>query len=440
MKLPVAPEMRMYLAVFVSAYGAIFGSGWIIGFDKYLYNQILPPGQRTSYISVVHAWSGLAAGAGPLLAGWFVAFCGGLDTTVMGVHLDPYMPLFGVYLLILAAGVFYIGRLQPDTGVSATQLAWMFLQPGQLAAMSTVFRYRFAKTETDRVEKTRQMGLSSNPLNVEELIESLNDPSFNVRYEAVITIASRRPNPQLTGALIDILLDPDPELASSAAWALGRIGDATAIPALREALAIPYPLLQARAARALGTLNDMDSAPMLLSWLRIDSEPPLKRACAAALGALQYLPALPDIVGLLVVTKRSSFRGELATAAARIMGAEQEYVKLLREGRTDLSTTAGGALLDLKKILIKKKPVDRELVKTAEIAARYFAKGDFTPALATLQQVIHGLEAQVKEPGILDVLKVFCHEFAVTDTPDVEVISLSLHVCRSVIKTKSADS
>ena len=94
----------------------------------------------------------------------------------------------------------------------------------------------------------------------------------------MITIANRKPNPQLTEALIDILLDPDPELAASAAWALGRIGDKTAISALRESLAIPYPLVQARSARALGMLQDEDSALMLMSWLRTDSDPALKRA------------------------------------------------------------------------------------------------------------------------------------------------------------------
>ena len=308
MKLPDTFEVRLSLAVFVSVYGAVFGSGWIIGFDKYLYNNVLPPSQKTSYISVVHAWSGLAAAAGPLVGGWFVALCVGLDRTVLGLHFDQYTPMFFLYLCILAIGVFYVSRLKPDSGFSATQFAGMFLQPGPLVAMSTVLRYRFAKDESDRVEKTRMMGISSNPLNIEELIESLNDPSFNVRYEAVITIANRKPNPQLTGALIDILLDPDPELASSAAWALGRIGDATAIPALRESLAIPYPLLQARAARALGMLQDMESSPMLMSWLQTDSEPPLKRACAAALGALQYVPALTAIVELLRQTRRPSYQ------------------------------------------------------------------------------------------------------------------------------------
>jgi HEAT repeat protein/predicted MFS family arabinose efflux permease len=432
MKLPDTLEVRLSLAVFVAVYGAVFGSGWIIGFDKYLYNNVLPPSQKTSYISVVHAWSGLAAGAGPLLAGWFVASCEGLDRTVLGLRMDPYTPLFLVYLLILAAAIFFISRLKPDSDVSATQFAGMFLQPGPLSAMSTVLRYRFAKDESERVEKTRMMGVSSNPLNIEELIESLNDPSFNVRYEAVITIANRKPSPQLTGALIDILLDPDPELASSAAWALGRIGDTTAIPALRESLAIPYPLVQARAARSLGMLQDIESASMLMSWLQTDAEPPLKRACAASLGALQYLPALMSIVKLLTQTRRLSYRGELATAAARIIGSEQRYIKLLRDCKADLNTAAGSAMLDIKKALKKKYPTDSVLLETVETGARYFAKGDLKPAFVAMGQVIDSLQKEPFEPAIVEVLGVFSQDIAAMTEADVEIISLALHTCGSI--------
>lgn len=435
MKLPQTMEMRLGLAVFVSVYGAILGSGWIIGFDKYLYNNVLPPTQKTSYISVVHAWAGLAAGAGPLMAGWLVSYCEGLDRTVFGLHLDPYTPLFILYLLVLAIGVYFISRLNPDSQTSATQFAGMFLQPGQLVAMSTVFRYRFARTENDRVHMTRQMGMTSNPLNVEELIKALNDPSFNVRYEAVITIANRKAHPQLTDALIQILLDPDPELSASAAWALGRIGNPRAIPALRESLAFRYPLLQARAARALGMLHDTESAPMLMDWLVSESDPALKRACASALGALQYRAALTDIIKLLLHTKRPSFRGELATAAAQILGDEQQYVKLLRDCRMDLNTAAGGALLDLKKLMARKKYTDQELIQVVEKTAGSFARGDLGTALNSLEQIIHNLGTRVIEPTLYESLGIFIKELNTANEPNTETISLALHICHSIIKT-----
>jgi HEAT repeat protein/MFS family permease len=437
MKLPETLELRLLLAVFVAIYGSVFGSGWIIGFDKYLYSNVLPPTQKTSYISVVHAWAGLAAGAGPLAAGWLLALCEGLDRTVWGLHFDQYTPMFILYLLILSAGVFFISRLKPDSHISATQFVGMFLQPGQLSAMSTVFRYRFSKNESERVKKTRMMGTSSNPLNVEELIESLNDPSFNVRYEAVITIASRKPNPQLTGALIDILLDPDPELASSAAWALGRIGDTTAIPALRESLAIPYPLLQARAARSLGILHDNESASMLMSWLQIESDPALKRACAAALGALQYAPALTAVVGLLCQTQRPSFRGELATTSAQIIGNEKRYIKLLRDCKSDLHTAAGAAMLDIKKKLAKKKPTRPELLEIMNMGANHFAKGDLAQGVMVLAQVLERLKTNLTQSEILEVCDILITELSQMTEPDIEIISLALHTCESVIKSSN---
>lgn len=425
--------MRFAFAIFVAVYGAIFGSGWIIGFDKYLYNNVLPPDKKTSYISVVHAWSGLAAGTGPLLAGWFLRYCEGLDKTILGLHFDQYTPMFIIYIFILTVGTFFVSRLKPDSGVTTTEFASMFLQPGQLSAMSTVFRYRFARDESDRVEKTTKMGTSSNPLNVEELIESLTDPSFNVRYEAVITIAKRKPNPKLTQALIDILLDPDPELASSAAWALGRIGHESAIPALREALAIPYPLLQARAARALGMLKDKGSAKMLLSWLKADVEAPLKRACAAALGSLDYKQALSEIFLLLKQTRRASYRGELAAAAARIIGSESRFIKLLKDCKADTNTATGKLLLDVKKSLTKMKFVDAMLAETIEETAKLFSEGDWQQAYKALGDVIKLLPKDGAGAETLEVLKDFAKQLSLGDELPVEMLALGLHTCDAIV-------
>jgi HEAT repeat protein len=238
--------------------------------------------------------------------------------------------------------------------------------------------------------------------------------------------------------LIDILLDPDPELASSAAWALGRIGDKTAIPALRETFAIPYPLLQARSARALGMLHDHESASTMMAWLQTDSDPALKRACAAALGALQHMPALAVIIELLLQTRRPSFRGELATAAGQIIGSEQQYIKLLRDCKSDLNTAAGAALLDINKILTKRKSTRPEISELTRMGAGHFAKGDIRMGVIVLAQVIEQLQTDLKEPEILKICKLFTSELGRMTEPDIEFISLALHTYESAIKSSYA--
>jgi HEAT repeat protein len=76
---------------------------------------------------------------------------------------------------------------------------------------------------------------------VEELLESLVDPRLAVRMEAVIAISHTKPDPRLTEALTNVLSGT--ELASSvvAAWSLGRLGDPSAIAALRGSLDSPVP-------------------------------------------------------------------------------------------------------------------------------------------------------------------------------------------------------
>ncbi|MCB0005420.1 MAG: HEAT repeat domain-containing protein, partial [Anaerolineales bacterium] len=79
-------------------------------------------------------------------------------------------------------------------------------------------------SEMARVMVTERMGDSANPLSNVELIASLEDPSFIVRYEAIHSIGRMPANDELLEALIKVLDGYDSELSSAAARALGRLG------------------------------------------------------------------------------------------------------------------------------------------------------------------------------------------------------------------------
>src|SRR5690606_17489245 len=108
---------------------------------------------------------------------------------------------------------------------------------------------------------------------VEELINSLNDPRFYVRIEAIVSITRHSANDRLIQALIAVMEGPDPALSAIVAWALGRMGSQTAIPALRKVfIHSKYRSVRAHAARALGTVGDRESIPMLIEHVRSNAD------------------------------------------------------------------------------------------------------------------------------------------------------------------------
>ena len=63
--------------------------------------------------------------------------------------------------------------------------------------------------------------------------------------------------------------DRDAEVREMAAFALGLIGDRSAVEPLRAALRDPSTLVQGRAAEALGLLGDADSAPAIAAMAAV---------------------------------------------------------------------------------------------------------------------------------------------------------------------------
>ena len=93
-----------------------------------------------------------------------------------------------------------------------------------------------------------------------DLIRLLADGEARVRRRAALA-AGRVGLREAVDPLTPLLAaDPEPDVRAMAAFALGLIGDATARPALLQALANADPLVQGRAAEALGTLADRADA------------------------------------------------------------------------------------------------------------------------------------------------------------------------------------
>ena len=67
--------------------------------------------------------------------------------------------------------------------------------------MGSMIRFYRAKDEEDAVAATDWMGQIRSRLTVDELLDSLADPRFNVRFEAILAIARMPADPRLTAGI-----------------------------------------------------------------------------------------------------------------------------------------------------------------------------------------------------------------------------------------------
>jgi HEAT repeat protein len=126
-------------------------------------------------------------------------------------------------------------RVKADSEVSLSQFAGLFMHGNPLLALEFMVRYYRARDERTTVVMTERMGQTKSRLTVDELLEALKDPRFNVRFEGIISIARMDSDPRLIEALCTILDGTELSLSTVSAWALGRIGDESALPSLRKA-------------------------------------------------------------------------------------------------------------------------------------------------------------------------------------------------------------
>ncbi|MAE63986.1 MAG: hypothetical protein CMJ18_06900, partial [Phycisphaeraceae bacterium] len=243
-------------------------TAWVIGSGRILYNSIIPAERRTAYTSVYYAWIGVFGGISPLASGWLIERTREAGLSWGGAEIHAYAPVIIMFLVSVPVATWIMSRIRVEGEVPATTFAAMLVRGSPIGAMHSLISYSFASDEKTRVSTVERLGQAKSPLNVEELVESLDDLSFNVRYETIISIARTRPHARLTEALIAVLDGDEPDLSIAAAWALGRIGDPRAIAPLRRQLTSGYPLLAARSGRALAQLGDRESEPLLLARLR----------------------------------------------------------------------------------------------------------------------------------------------------------------------------
>ncbi|MCC7191851.1 MAG: MFS transporter [Phycisphaeraceae bacterium] len=409
--LPLNSNLTFTLAVILIFVVGLVTPGWTIGYGRYFYVNLVPQENRTGYIAIHSAIVGLSSGIVPLATGAVLDLDSvkNLMGTLGPIHIHAWTPLFFVCLSGLGLGVWTLSRMPVSGGIETSRFVSMFFQGSPLTALQAMIAYhQFTGQEPQRVATIERLGQSRSPFSVNELVEGLRDPSFNVRYEAVISIARTAPHHRLTESLIEVMEGTDTDLSLMAAWGLGRMGDPAAINSLRKALDGNSRLLRARAARALAMLRDQDSGPRIFQLFRDEQDIHARLSFAAALGSLDRTEALPDLLAFLRGLEIERYRREAALAVATILGDDERAVRLWRRMTEDPGDALAGVVLGLRRQLSRlvsnaqthNPTLEHVIVRTAN----YFGNGDMQRGVSELRVLAGAVENGVFRSAVKIVL------------------------------------
>lgn len=389
-----------YAAVLYFVHGFV-GIGWVIGFFRYFFINVVPRENRAPYIALNSCMAGLMVGSGPLWAGFVLQKLSGLQGQFGPLALNAHTPFFLGLILCVLVATWLMAGLPSAGGVGVRQFAGYFFQGNPLATATGLLAFRYAGREDKRVAIVERLGSSRSPLTVNELIEALEDPSFSVRYEAIVSSVRTVRDPRLIEALERVLNGADPGLQMAAVWALGRIGDTQARDALREQLDSPYRTMRAQVARSLGMLGDTDSSERLLAMFRGETDVALRVAYGTAVAALGRTDAVTDLLQLLRELEAQGDehrRREVALAIATLVGGRDDTALLMwRRMHDEPGNTVAAVLLALRQRLSEPQRCHfdpgtmRELIERCAYA---FAADDFEGGTAELNTVIDATRAE----------------------------------------------
>jgi hypothetical protein len=431
--MPRGTAWGLYIALAIAVGQGFANTGWTIGSGRLLFVRVVPVENKTAYLALYYAWMGIIGGLGQLMGGWLVELTSGLDGQWWILTLDPYTPLFVLGIVLPLFGLLLFRRVKADSVVSTRQFAGMFLRGNPFLAMESVVRYHRARDERAAVAMTERLGSTRSPLTVEELIEALHDPRFFVRFEAIVSIARRGPEPRLTEALIETLEGNEPALSTVAAWGLGRTGDERAVEALRRGLSSRYRSVQAHCARSLGSLGDTTVGPLLLERLGPETDIGLQMAYAAALGQLGVTEAVAPLLDLLAASNNVDAQTEFSLALARLVGEEHSFIQLQRRVEAEPGTALSQVTSALKAKVARSAHSQADVEAGLNQAAEALAREDLAAGLVLLASALQRLpDGPLQGPCGL-VVKESAERLAVRGAGRLEYALLALHALECVV-------
>ncbi len=382
---------------------------FVLGANRYFFVKAVPKdASRVHYVTVSFAVQSLCLGIGPLFSGFVIDSFHWLNKNIYGIQLCQYTPFFIMLIVINIIALIFGRKLVSDTPLGTGRFLTMFIEGNPFTAFGNIIRFHRSVDEDERMLATRNIGEAGTRLGMADLLVALRDPSFNVRYEAVLALSQVPFDENVLEALKRVLYSEEPGLSELAGWILGGSGDVRAIEPLRYMLKNGrYALLRARCARSLANLGDIDSAKEILRRFREEGHIAIKVAYAAALGKLKVIEAFDEIEKLLGMVTDVSLQGEVGLAIARMLGVEQHFVRLWRVlQREDSGVGITSYMVDL----INKYSNNRIIGDVKELFEKtsdLFALGDYITGMRKICDIVKKvlLEREIRDEAVKKFLE-----------------------------------
>lgn len=427
MFMPKNSPVSLYVALGIALFQGLADMGWGIGSARMLYVSIVPNTKRSDYMALYTAWTGIAGGISQLVGGQLLQASQGFSGQFFFLTLNPYIPLFGLALVLPLVSLLIMRAIRLTESLGMGEFVGIFLRGNPFLAMSSLVRYHLAKDEQSTLLVTERLGQTRSRLAVEELLEALQDPRFNVRFEAIIAISRMPADPRLTAALVEILHGSELALSVVAAWALGRVGDPAAHDALVRGLDSDYRSIQAHSVRALGALGNPEVATVLMERLQGEDNRGLQMAYASALGQLGATQAVQELLTLLRGTDNPGARLEVALAVGRLVGNENSFIQLARNVRSDPGTTLAQAVQGLKRRLNRGDADTDALRSLLDEGTAVLGHGEIESGSRSLGQLIRQMPLRHFDPTAQAILAECADRLEESGADHIEYAILALH-------------
>ena len=352
--------------VFLGATGLVFG-GVVAGMGIAQLNlsaRLTSSSGRTMAMAVHWSIVGLIAAGGPLLGGRLMDYFTAHPTSLMlpggvsfsYIHAILCLHLLTTWLIALPLLVSIRPRSR-DIGVTRAVKNVFLANPLRVARDIYNIHISMASVPSRRkVQAVHELGRTRSPMVVEDLAEMLEDPSADVREEAVAALGTIG-DANALDILLRTLEDPhQADLAPQIARALRRIRSPKSVEALQKQLGSTDRETKSESVRALGEIADRRAANDLLTILREEQDEKLISHSSEALARMNEHVAVYEIFPRMRATENRVLKRSLATAIGALFGRPDQFYQIYMKEQQ----TPGAEVERLLKLLCKTLPEIRQ--------------------------------------------------------------------------------